>query len=888
VTTARLLRVLRLRWRSLTRSATLDAELDRELAFHYDQLVREHADAGLGPVEARRAARQALGNVAAAKDDARDHRRLAWVHDLRRDIHYAARTLRARPGFTTIAIGSLALGIGANAAVLSAINTTLWRPLSLAHVDRLVILRTQSQVDGLEHDQASLVEFRAWQREARSLESVEASFGGERDVSADAFRRPAIRIATRAVTPGWFDLLGIRPYRGRLFTRDEYVRGRGPEVMLISYQFWQSHYGLSPDIINQVVRVNGIDTRIVGIMPPDFAYQSRLVHAWFPLRLDPYQTAGSTRWFNVIARRRPGISLADAQADAERVSRAVAGQLPKSLDWRPHVVAMSEAERGWARRPLWALEIAACLVLLVACANVAGLLIARNATRQQEFALRAALGASHGRLVRQLLAETGLLSAVAATIALAAAWPALRGLTAIVSPPIGSPRFVLGGVDLPMLGIIGGLTLIITVTVGMIPAFLCVRSAVMHAPAPGSPRQYATPRGRLRGLLVAVQIAASVVLLVSATLVVQSFVRLAHRDLRFDGRNLLIFQLRVPGSTPRATLDRVYGALGGLSDVDAIGGVSDWWLTTLIMPTASIRAEGATRASAIQPKLVIVTPGFFTVLRTRMVNGREFDSRDTGAAPWSVVLNQETARRLWPTETPIGKHLTLLNTAGERPREVVGVVPDMPLHREDLHPTPMVYTSSSQQPPYQPPAIGFGPAARMAFLLRYTANPNAVAREAQRRVASIAPDLPLIDSGEAADLGVPMLEFRNYAVALSGLAIVAMMLAIVGLYGVTSHAVVERTREIGIRMALGAARRDVMRTIGRTALAVAATGLGVGVAGALALPRWIAAKLWGLPPTHAGTILGVLGVVAVTVFVTCWLPLRRALRIQIAETLRAE
>jgi predicted permease len=878
----RLWRVLRLRWRSLTRPSALDTELDRELAFHVDQLVQEGVDLGLTPEQARIVARRLMGNVASAKAAARDERRLTWLEDFCRDMQYAARQLRSRPLFATIAAGSLAFALSANAAILSALRTTAGSPSTASHANRLVIVRAQSQVDGRERDQTSFAEFHAWKTRAATLESVSASFGGDRDVSADAFG-PAIRISTSAVTSGWFDTLGVRPFRGRLFTDGDYQPRQGPEVMLISDLLWRTRYKRDPRIFDEIARVNGRDTRIVGVLPPDFAYQSRLVQAWFPLRFEPQTPI--VRRFTVIGLRRPGVSLAETQADVERVSRTIVDQIPKTLDWRPHVVPLVEAERGWATRPLSALELAAALVLLVACANVSGLLLARNVGRQHEFAMRSALGATRGRLVRQVFAESALLSACAGTVAFVAAWPALWVLTAIVSPPLDAARLIVP-VNLPLTaGITMALMLVVTLAVGVAPAVACTTGSSWRSRLPCSSSHHTAPRLRVRAVQIVVQIAASMVLLVSAALVVQSVWRLAYRDLGFDQRRLLLFQIRVPGAVPRPALERIQDVLAHLSGVDAVGGVSDWWFTTLIVPKTSLRLDAAAHPSDLRPPALVITPGFFAALGAPLASGREFTASDDASAPWALIVNREAARLLWPSEDPIGKTLTLGDET--RSRVVVGVVGDMPLHREDVSATPMVYTSSLQQPPYRLPAIGVGPAGRMTFVVRYRTDGGTVAREAQRRVGSLGLDLPLVFVGEASAVGRLLLEFRNYGVALSVLAIVAFGLALMGLYGVTAHIVAAETRNVAIRAALGAGRRDLLRVVGGDMLVMTTVGIAIGWVGTLALPRLIATKLWGIVSPFP-TTASVVGIVAVTIVAAVWIPLRRAVRIDLAVALRAE
>jgi predicted permease len=883
MTVGRFLRILRLRWRSLTQPLGVDHELDRELEFHFTQLVREQTEAGLDPATARRAARRAMGNVAAAKDYARDHRRLSWVHQLREDVVYAARGLRQRPAVTGAAIFALTLAIGLAAAVVTLIGVNLVRPMSFPRAERLVIMRTQSQVDGLEHDQSSLTEFLAWKSRAQSLESVEASVGGDRDISADADGHLAIRVATRAVTPGWFAVLGVRPALGRAFTPEDYAHTDGPDVVVISDALWASRFGRDPAVLGHVIRINRSDVRVIGVMPAAFPYQSGFVQAWFPLRLGP-ATGGFVRWFNVIALRRPGVSLADVQADVARVSATLIERLPPRLNWHPRVVGLQEAELGWAARPLWGAAIVAILVLLVACANVAGLLIARNATRTHEFAIRLAVGATPGRLIQQVSVEALLLAILAAVPATALAVPVLQAGAAIVTPPIGASRLQTDGAVPIMLMAVVALLSCVGVAIGLTSALASVGRAVTIAPR--VPHRSRDPRTGFGGrpLLGVVQVAGSVILLVSSMLIVETYLQLAHRDLHFDTNRLLLFHVRVPGPAPLETLRAIGSTVGTIDGVDAVAGVSDWWLTTLILPKTNVYLGGETAPSDADLVSVVVTPGVFSVLRLPLLAGRELIDADT-TTRWAVVVNQEAARRLWRDENPIGKTIRLNDGS---PREVVGVVADTPLHSMDVAITPVVYTSYLQQPPYKEPAIGVGPAGRMTVVVRYRANRDAIVRAVLQRAASVAPDIPLVYSGEATAVGWLLRQTGTRGLALVSLGLVTLAFAAISIYGIASTAITERTREMAIRSALGAGRWRTFSIGARVPLVVVLAGLVSGAIGTRLLSTHIALGSWGIRANEPVTTIVVLVLTASVGLAVAWLPLRRALRRTPAEILRVE
>jgi predicted permease len=886
VTIDRFLRILRLRWRSLTQPLGVDRDLDRELEFHFAQLVREQMEAGLDPTTARRAARRAMGNVAAAKDYARDHRRLSWIHQLREDVAYAARGLRRRPAFTIAAVFALTLGIALAAAVAALIDVNLVRPIALPRADRLVIVRTQSQVDGREHDQSSLTEFLAWKSRARSLESVEASFGGDRDISADGEGRPAMRVATRAVTPGWFAVLGARPALGRVFTPEDYARTDGPDVIVLSDALWTSRFGRNSTILGRIIRVNRSDVRVIGVMPAAFPYQPGYVQAWFPLRLDPASTRGIIRWFNVIALRRPDVSLADVQADVERVSATLIDRLPPQLDWRPRVVGLKDAELGWAAQPLWAEAIVALLVLLVAYANVTGLLVARNATRTHEFAIRLAVGATPARLVQQVSAEALLLATLAGVPAAALAVPVFQVCAAIVMPPIGSSRLQTDHVVPIMLAVVVALVLCVGIAIGVTSALASVGRALMMTPrVPSRSRDMRTGLGG-RGLLGVAQVAASVILLTSSMLVVETYVQIAHRDLHFDAGRLLLFHVRVPGPEPLGTLQTIANTFRGLEGVESVAGVSDWWRTTLVLPKTKIYLDDRTSPTDVEPVSLVVTPGVFSVMRLPMLAGREFTDADTTTTPWAVVVNQETARRVWRDENPIGRTIELNDGSV---REVIGVVANTPLHSADVTLTPVVYTSYFQQPPYTVPAIGVGPAGRMTVIVRYRANRDAIARDAPQRAASVVPDVPVIYAGAAAAVGPPLQRLGGHGLVLASLGLMTLAFAAISVYGLTAAALTKRVRELAIRTALGAGRWRRVAIGARVPVAVVLAGLIVGVVGTRLLSKQIASELWwGVRANEPVTTFLVLVFTAGVGLAVAWLPLRRALRRSPAEILRVE
>ena len=894
MTLHRFFRILRLRWRSLTQPQAMEAELDREIALHYEELVREQVTDGVPLAEARRAARRTLGNVAGIKQASRDHRRVIWLHDVWRDVQYGARRIRHRPMFGAIAVTSLAIGIGLNAAVFSAIDTTLWSPLPLPHAERLVVLHTRNWETGNYNNLASHGEYRAWSRQNRTFDTLAASFGGDRDFGADDHGVPAERVQTAAVTSEWFATLGVAPAIGRTFTTAEYGWGDVSQVMLISYPLWQERYGRDPAILTRRVRVNGIATAIAGVMPPDFQYQDRRIQAWFPLRMNPAPgpgpLPGQGRLFRVIGRLNRNVSVEQARDDLERISLPLASTLPKHFDWRPEVVLMGDANRQWATRPLAALATVVALGLLIVCANLSGVLLAETTSRRQEIAMRLALGANRSRIVRQLVVEGMVVAAIAGVFAVSVAWIGLTSLTWVMSPPIGSPRFVVAGVTIRVIGGIALLSILSGLVIHLLPALATLRLEAAGSLMPSGRPPPTRSSHIVRNALVALQIAASVVLLVGAGLVLQSFIRLAYRDLKFDPQQLVRFQFRTPKPAPAETLARIHGVLSTVPGVDAVAGISDWPLNSILLPRIDVRATWTTGPAGefVEARHFLVTPGYFATMRTPLVSGREFDGRDEARAPWGVVVNETAARRLWPGQNPLGQHITFQARPEEPPRIVIGVVSDMPLNRRALAAPPVVYASYLQQTPAQPGPIGSGIFGRMTFVVRYRDDPDVIALAAQRLVAAIDSDRPLVYEGEVGALGVPMFELRNYGAGLTLVGGAATLLALMGLYGVIAHTVARGTKEIGIRLALGAPRREAIRIARRPALGIVLFGIGGGIACSLVLSRLFSDRLWGVSATDPATLATVVVGTLMVAWLASMVPARRAADIDPAETLRAE
>jgi putative ABC transport system permease protein len=912
---SRPLRVWRQRVRSLVQKDDLDSALSQEFAFHFEQLVRENTAAGMTLKEARLAARRALGNVPLLEEQCRDQRRVAWLHDLWQDLKYGLRMLRQNPGFTSIAALSLALGIGANSAILGTLRSTLLGNVPFPNGDRLVLLRTYPEENPGQYNSASIPDFLAWKQQSHSFESMGASIADHsRDFGAEEDGRPAERIEGQGFAPSLFVTLGVQPLLGRTFTEAEAEIDNPAPVMVISHRLWQRRFGGDPAVLGKQVRLSGANLTIIGVMPPDFRYPLEDTEYWVPLGINHFQLQGSARFFAVLARLNPGVSVPQAQAEMDAIGAQLTRDFPdRHKGWRIRVQTLRDAWYGWMKAPLATLEGAVALVLLIACANVAGLLLARGAARRPEIVMRMALGAGRGRVVRQMLTESVLLSLIGGALGTFVAWGALRALTQM-DPPAAAHWMTDVAVDLPLLAVLALLSVGTGLVFGIGPAIACFQLD-LAGPLKESARTAGSPHRphRMQSGLVTLQIASALVLLIGSGLLINSFIRLAGFDLNFDPSGLLTFEYRIPqqqyvhnvgvfGGMPYAAIDpsptpdiqRVYEQLRTIPGPESVAGISLPPVNSLVLTSMSFSIEGrpmpksAADRNAFHAVHFLITPNFFTAMKARLARGRDFNDFDTASAPWAVIINETMARRFWPGEDPIGKRLTLSVVSGEQPREIVGVVRDIPLRRAQAEAEPIIYTSYLQQSPaYRGPyANMFG---QMTFVLRSSGDPMSLAPVARRAVADVDPDRAItkIQTMEQYWNG-GMRDKWRLALVLGIFAFVATVLAAIGIYGVMAYSVAQRTREIGIRMALGASPHKVLALIGRRAAALIVFGLLLGMAGALALTQLIASQLWGITPTDPATFTGVALLLITVALVACFIPARRAIRVDPTEALRTE
>jgi len=913
---SRVFRIWRHRVRSLSDKDQLDAQLGQEIAFHFEQLVQEKIAEGLALKEAQRAARLALGNIPLLEEQCRDQRRVGWLQDLWQDVKYGVRMLRQNPGFTSIAAISLAMGIGANTAILGALQATLLGNVPFPNSDRLVLVRTYPEENpAIQNNNASIPDYVAWKQQSHSFESMGASIADHsRDFGAEQDGRAAERIEGQGFAPSLFVALGVNPILGRTFTEEEAEIDNPAPVMVLSYRLWQRRFGGDPHVLGKEVRLSGSNMTVIGVMPPDFQYPVEETEYWVPLGINHFQLQGSARFFTVAARLNPGVSVQQAQAEMDAIGAQLARDFPdRHKGWRIRVITLREAWYGWMKVPLATLEGAVALVLLIACANVAGLLLARGAARRSEIVMRMALGAGRGRVVRQMLTESVLLSLIGGALGTFVSWGALRALVQM-NPPTAAQRMPDVVVDLPLLALLALLSVGTGLVFGIVPAIACFKLD-LAGPLKESARNSGSPHNRLglQSPLVTLQVASALALLIGSGLLIKSFVRLAGVDLNFDPSGLLTFEYRLPQQqyvhdigvfqgapysaidpSPTPTIQQVYERLRVVPGAEAVAGISLPPVNSLVLNNMSFSIEeqpmpqSAADRNAFRAAYFLITPNFFAAMRTPLVRGRDLNDFDTASGTWAAIINETMARRFFPGEDPIGKHLTLRVVSGEEPREIIGVVRDIPLQRIQASAEPIIYASYLQQSPAYRGPFGnmFG---QMTFLLRSSGDPMSLLPAARRAVSEVDPDRAITKIQTMEQYwGSGMRDKRYLALVLGVFAFMATVLAAIGIYGVIAYSVAQRTREIGIRMALGASPHEILALIGGRAATLISFGMLLGLAGSLALSRLIASQLWGIQPTDPATIIGVSLLLIAVALLACFVPARRAIRVDPTEALRSE
>jgi putative ABC transport system permease protein len=882
----------------------LREELDAHRALRQAQLERD----GMRPDEAARVSRQALGNVLLSREDARQ----IWLgrafDELRQDIRFGARALAAHRGVTAIAVLSLALGIGANAAAFSVLKTILFTPLPYPEADRLVAISAVSEEPSGRRGPPTVPEYFAWKRHTELFDGVAALILSTADLGGDGPDAPARQVTVQASTASLFRVLRFRPVIGRGFTDAEDPLDLPSDVILISDRLWQQRFGGRADVLGRSVRLDEKPQRIIGVMPAGAAPLGENVDVWKPMNWHHSLLQGSARGYPVAARLRPGVTLARARAVMAGVVTDTIGETGGKESWRAVVTPLRRAMVGGYRSPLLVLQGITAIVLLIACANVAGLLLARAAARQTELAVRLAIGAGARRLVRQSLTESAMLAALGGLAAIAVGWIVLRVLIAANQGIL--PRSTHMVLDGGVFAFTAAVSAVAAIVFGTLPALQASRADAVASLKPSAVLARAgAARLRARGGLVVVQIALAVVLLIASGLLIRTLLRIAANDLRGDPHGVLAFDVRFPGQYHRATasyngyslLDvspvpgRVFGEvrqrlerLPGVESAAAID-VRPFTGPGPIM-TFALTPEGHPdpSASGLHTSVFITTPRFFSTMRIGLRRGRDFAESDTAGAPWVAIINETMAKAFWPGADPLGRHIRLELVPDEQPREIVGIVADVRSSSVETVARPAVYTPLAQQPAHN--RAPFGAARlRMTFVVRTAGDPDAIAPAVQRLLIGIDPDRPAIEVRPLEDDVSRRASTPRYVLTVINVfAALATLLAAVGLYGVLAQTLGQRRKELAIRMALGARHWDVWRLALGQVIRLLAIGLTAGLAGALLLTRVMVSLLWQTSATDGLTYAAAAALMAVVALVAAAAPIARAAHTAPAAVLKVE
>jgi putative ABC transport system permease protein len=803
------------------------------------------------------------------------------METLFKDIRYGFRSLLKHPGFTAVAVVTLALGIGANSAMFSTVNSVLLKPLSYPDADRIVVLEGINPAKGITQSNLSIPDFSDWQSQNQVFDQLAGFvFGGSLLTSGDETER----VRGTGVTTDFFPLFGTAALAGRTLQADDAQKGRDP-VVVLSYALWQRRFGGNPNVLGTTVTIAGKSTTIVGVMPADFDYpaQSEL---WVPYPIDAAAERRDNRFFSVVARLKRGVPIAQAQAALDTINQRLAqSYVDTNSGWSARVINLQERMVGSMRKSLLILLGAVAFVLLIACANVANLMLARATGRQKEIAVRAALGASRWRVIRQLLTESVLLSVIGGAIGLLlSVW--LTKLLVSISPA-NTPRFDEIKPDLRVFAFTLGLTVVTGILFGLAPALQASRIDLNGGLKEGGGKGSGGSRNkRLRSLMMVSEIALSFMLLVGAGLLIKSFMRLRDVSPGFTTDNVLTMRVslssaKYPEGEPRVqVLTQTLESLKTLPGIRSSGAVLSLPLggDTFNVWRSYIR-EGrpASPEESDNAAYLVTTPDYFQTLQIALLAGRAFNDQDNEQTTKVVIVNDTMARKLWPGQSPLGKRITIWRDENF-PREIVGVVRDTKPSL-DAEPSQQMYVPYAQDSGW----------SGMSLVIRTSGDPLDTVAAARNAVRSIDKGIPVFNVKSMNDvLATSVSQQRMSMLLLSAFAGVALLLAMIGIYGVTAYYVTQRTQEIGIRMALGAQMGDVMKLVLASGMALALVGIGLGVVGALALTRLMTSLLFAVKPTDAVTFVTVSLCLLVTALIACYIPARRATKVDPLVALRYE
>ena len=806
------------------------------------------------------------------------------MQPLMQDLRYALRSLAKNPGFTAVAVLTLALGIGANTAIFSVVDAVLLRQLPYPAANRLVSIQERNPKAGV-NISVSAPTFVELEARTQSLEDIGAYTFGTFNVTGSA--EPE-RLSAALITPSLLTTIGVEPLLGRVFTTEEGQPGRDNTVVL-SYALWQTRFGGDTQVLGKTLTLDGQPLVVVGVMPAGFSFPTPGLALWatIPIDLNRQEQGPNEHFLAVVGRLKPNVQLAAARAEGELLARQIAAINPVAIGERTFDLApLRERVVGRARTPLLVVLGAVAFVLLIACGNMANLLLARAAGREREIAVRTALGAARGRLIRQLLTESVLLAVLGGVAGLFVAQALMSAIVSLA--PANIPRLSEVGLN----GTILVFAIVVSVATGILfglaPALHAAKSDLASAFRGAGGAAGGRERARVRSALIVAEVALSVVLLIGAGLMLRSFSRLTAVDPGFNPDHVLTMQFNLPSTVYRtrseldAARQRVRQAVASVPGVRAAGGIShlplsgaDWMILATL--------EGG--ADPIVANNRLIAPGYFRTMEILIKRGRDVTDDDRAGAPPVVLINEAMARRFWPGQDAIGRRMKWGPPQSPRPwLTVVGIVPDVRHAGLDAEPVPETYMPYSQLP--EEAALFF---RTMSLTIRTVDEPLAMAGAVRAAIRAVAAEVPVTGVASMDDQRASSVSPRRFKLLLLGsFAALALALSAVGIYGVVMYGVTQRTREIGVRVALGAQADQVLGLILREGMRLAVIGLAIGVAGAVALTRVLRTQLYEVSPTDPTTFAGIVIILATVAAIASWLPARRASRVDPMVALRNE
>ena len=879
--------------RALFKKQRDDGEMDEELRSFIEQKAAAKMELGLSRKQALREARMEMGSMDSVKEKVRA---VGWetvFHSFGQDFRYALRTLAKSPGFAAIAIVTLALGIGANTAIFSVLYAALLRPLPYAQPNRLVTLSEPRNVSQDPYWDSSYPDYVDWTKQSKTFQSI-AGFSNDGFVFRSS-SGPQLLQGAQATT-NFFSMLGVTPMLGHDFPADEDIAAKEPKVALLTYGFWRKEFGGDPNIVGRSIQLDNVSVTIIGVLPRSFEFApTGNTQIWVPLHLGgdfkDLAQRRSLRWLRVIGRLAPGATPAKAQTEMDGINARLAAAYPQENgDVHIHMIPLRERIVGQVQPVLLILFGAVGFVLLIACANVANLLMVRAAGRRREFAIRAALGASRGRLISQLLTESVLLAIVGGALGfLAAQWGTVLLVAAIPQNVLDNMPFLRDTQpNAAILAFFCGVAVLTGILFGLAPALQVSQTKVSDALKEESRTSAGGVRTRLRDTLVVVEIAFSLVLLAGAGLAVKSLSALLQRNPGFDTQNLLTFAVNLPDVSYPKDADAIRFDTAFTSRLRGEPGLVSVANTSSIPLTGGggtvrfvIQGEPVQTGKEDESFIRDVSVNYFSTLKIPLMEGRYFnDGVDSVTAPKHAIVNQAWVKEYLHGQDAIGKSFRFTLSAKEPYREIVGVVGNIADAQLDSGEEPALYLPFDQDDN-----------SYINYIVRGTGNPAIALGEVRDALTKTDPQLfaitPLtMDQIIQQSPSVFMRRFPSYLIG--SFAALAVLLAMIGLYGLISYSVSQRTREIGIRVALGAQQGDVVRLVLGQGAKLTAIGLVVGIAAALGLTQLMGSILYGVKATDPLTFVLVAILLALVALAACYIPARRATRVDPLVALRYE